>query len=280
MEDSARVELRDGLTLRVDRRGPPERPPVLLLHGFTGSVAAWREPILTGLAGAGFRVIAPDLPGHGRSDAPEDPERYRMGRLLDDLAEVLDRLGVERCPWVGYSMGGRVALGGAVLRPDRVEGLVLESASPGLTTAAERAERRRDDEALARRIEEEGIEAFVDYWMDLPLFDSQASLADPVLEEARARRLAQRPRGLAAFLRGLGTGSQPSFWERLGDVRCPTLLLTGWKDGKYEALARRMLERLPDARHESVAGAGHTVHLEAPGAWLEAVTTFLDAEAP
>lgn len=274
------LTVRDGLRLEVTLRGPEGGPPVLLLHGFTGCAGAWREPILSGMVDRGLRVIAPDLPGHGRSDAPPEPSRYRMRRVLDDLGDVLDHLEVERCPWVGYSMGGRVALAGGVLRPGRVERLVLESASPGLATEEERAERRRRDEALAGRIEDEGIEAFVSYWMGLPLFATQRSLPDAVLEEARARRLSQRPRGLAASLRGLGTGSQRSFWGRLEEIRTPLLLLTGREDGKYEALARRMLKRLPDARHVTVAGAGHTVHLEAPGTWLEAVTTFLDTEAP
>lgn len=274
------IQLRDGVVLRITHRGPKEGRPVLLLHGFTGSAHAWGEPILQGLADAGFRVIAPDLPGHGGSDAPKSPSRYRITALLDDLSEVLDRLGVDRIPWVGYSMGGRVALGGAVLRSGRVERLVLESASPGLATVEERAERRRNDEALARRIEEEGLEAFVSHWMDLPLFETQKSLPDSVLEEARARRLAQRPEGLAGSLRGLGTGRQPSFWGRLGDVRCPTLLLTGRRDEKYESLARRCRERMPDALHESVAGVGHTVHLEAPTAWLNVVTRFLAEGVP
>lgn len=270
------LRLRDGLRLRVEVRGAGR--PLLLLHGFTGCVEAWPEPILDGLVEAGFLVAAPDLPGHGRSDAPEDPSRYRMGALLDDLEEVLDRLEIERCPWVGYSMGGRVALAGGVVRPGRVERLVLESASPGLASAEARAARRRSDDALARRIEAEGIEAFVSYWMDLPLFSTQRALPDPVLAEARARRLSQRPRGLAASLRGLGTGSQPSFWDRLDELRCPVLLLTGGEDGKYEGLARRMGERIPDALRVSVPDAGHTVHLEAPGAWLEAVASFLSGD--
>ena len=116
------IRLRDGLRLRVRSRAGSR--PLLLVHGFTGSAEAWPRTVADTLVERGFGLLMPDLPGHGRSDAPANPARYRMGAVLDDLEEVLERAGVGSCPWVGYSMGGRVALGGAVLRPGRVSGLV------------------------------------------------------------------------------------------------------------------------------------------------------------
>ena len=270
-----RIRVADGLRLRVEERSrEAEGHPLLLLHGFTGSVEAWGEGVLRALA-ATRRVLAVDLPGHGGSDVPSRPDRYAVERVVGDLGAVLDDAGVERAVWVGYSMGGRVALAGAVLRPERVAALVLEGASPGLDDADARRERRRADEALARRIEDEGLVAFVDDWMALPLFSSQRRLPDDVLSEARSRRLRCDPGGLAGALRGLGTGSQPSFWDRLDEVAAPTLLVTGSLDAKYEALAQRMAEALPRAVRESVADAGHTVHLERPAEWLRAVGAFL-----
>lgn len=267
-----RVAVRDGLHLAVGERG--EGPPLLLLHGFTGSAEAWGERILSGLARE-HRVLAVDLPGHGGSDAPTDPGRYRLEEVVRDLVDLLDRMGAPRARWVGYSMGGRVALGAAVLAPERVERLVLEGASPGLAGEEERRERRVSDEALAARIEAEGITRFVDGWMDLPMFATQWRLPIAVIEMERMRRLQNRAEGLAASLRGLGPGSQPPLWDRLPEVRAPVLVLTGAEDGKLTEVASRMARLLPDARHTVVAGAGHAVHLEAPGAWLEAVTGFL-----
>lgn len=198
-----------------------------------------------------------------------------MSEVVRDVADVLDALEIDAAPWIGYSMGGRVAVGGAVLAPERVSRLVLEGASPGLRTTAARAERRERDEALARWIEDEGIEAFVERWMALPLFETQRRLPEDVLRAARRRRLRNRPGALADTLRGLGTGAQPSFWDALPEVAVPVLLLTGADDAKFGGIADAMAEALPDARQVTVHGAGHTVHLEAAGAWLDAVDGFL-----
>lgn len=253
---------------------------MLLIHGFTGSVDAWGDDLIRGLAESGLRrrrVLAVDLPGHGQSDVPGDPGRYGMTRIVDDLVEVLDHVNVSRADWVGYSMGGRVALGAAVLQPDRVRRLVLEGASPGIDDEEEAAARRDSDEALAASILEEGMDSFVDAWMAIPLFRTQERLPDERRARERRRRLACDPLGLANTLRGLGTGRQSSFWDALPETEIPTLLLTGAQDEKFTRLARRMAARMPDATHIAVPAAGHTVHLERPGSWLRAIVGFLDA---
>jgi 2-succinyl-6-hydroxy-2,4-cyclohexadiene-1-carboxylate synthase len=267
-----RIEVRDGLVLRAEVLG--EGAPVLLLHGFSGSVEAWGDRILRGLAQT-HRVIAVDLPGHGGSDAPLAPARYALPSVVEDLSLLLSALGVQRAHWIGYSMGGRVALGAALLAPERVHRLVLESASPGLASDEERGARRAQDEELARRIERDGIEAFVDGWAALPLFRSQQRLPRLVLDAERRRRLKNAPRALATCLRGLGTGVQPSFWGRLGEVRAPVLLLTGEEDAKFGGIARAMSASIPECQALVIPSAGHAVHLEAPEPWLEAVKAWL-----
>jgi 2-succinyl-6-hydroxy-2,4-cyclohexadiene-1-carboxylate synthase len=199
--------------------------------------------------------------------------------VIDRLVALLDAAGVDRACWIGYSMGGRVALAGAVLRPDRVSALVLESASPGLDDEAERASRRARDDALAIRLLERGIAEFVDGWMAMPLFASQRGLGEAALRRERSRRMKNDAAELAACLQGLGTGSQPSFWDRLPDVTVPTLIVTGELDARFTALGARMRERFAQARHEVVPGAGHAVHLERPDPWLGVVLPFLDAHA-
>ena len=265
----------NGLRLHVERaEHAGSGPPLLLLHGFTGSCVAWAPQVAA--FGRCFDVVAVDLIGHGRSDAPSDPERYRMEPAVADLVALLDRLEIARAAVLGYSMGGRVALHLALAAPERVSALVLESASPGIDDPAERVARVRSDEALAARIERDGVEPFVDYWERIPLFASQARLPAEVWERQRAQRLAGSPVGLANSLRGMGAGAMAPVGARLGELCMPLLLVVGQLDVKYVGLGRGMVEALPSARLEIVPNAGHTVHLEQPAAFEQIVMGFLE----
>jgi pimeloyl-ACP methyl ester carboxylesterase len=119
-----------------------------------------------------------------------------------------------------------------------------------------------------------GMEAFVDHWLGLPLFATQGKLPPSIQAAARDRRLRNNPEMLAACLRGLGIGAQPPFWDRLGEIRVPTLLLAGEEDNKFCEIARRMESGIPSATRTVIPMAGHTIHLENPFAWLAAVRTF------
>ncbi len=252
------------------------RQTLVLLHGFTGSAAGWGRH-MTKFAEAGLRVIALDMLGHGRSDAPSDPERYSIEHCRRDILAALGILGVERSESIllGYSMGGRIALYTAF--SDFFSGLILESASPGLATDYERAERRAGDELLARRIENDGVPAFVDYWESLPLFASQRALPGESRAGLRKQRLQNRATGLANSLRGVGTGAQPSLFERLPALRVRVLLIAGALDGKYSAIASQMARSLPEAQVQIVAGAGHTTHFERPEQFDRLVVRFCEA---
>lgn len=266
-----------GLTVRCLEWGAAGdgRPPVVLLHGFTGAADGWAA--LAGALAPQYRVLAPDLVGHGGSDAPAAPDRYRMDRAVDDVVAALAALGVARACWLGYSMGGRTALQVADRHPDRVAALVLEGASPGLATAEERAARVAADEALARRIEERGVPAFVDEWEALPLFATQRALPAETRARVRAGRLANRAAGLAGSLRGMGTGAQRPLHDRLAAITAPVLLVAGARDAKYVAIAGEMARALPDATIETVADAGHAAHLERPAAFAACVREFLQS---
>lgn len=252
-----------------------EGPPLLLLHGFTGSAEEWADliPALAHLR----RIIAVDLIGHGRSPAPTDPRRYTMEHSVADLLALLDTLGHARVDVLGYSMGGRVALHLAAAAPARVHTLILESASPGIEDPAERAARAAADDALATCIEQEGLEWFVDYWADLPLFASQARLPREARAALRTRRLRGSPVGYANSLRGMGTGRQASLWTRLPMMRIPTLIISGELDRKYVAIGARMAAMMPLARQTVVPGAGHAVHLEQPKAFSDLVVGYIQA---
>jgi 2-succinyl-6-hydroxy-2,4-cyclohexadiene-1-carboxylate synthase len=231
-------------------------PALVLLHGFTQTRQSWRRTAQA-LQGR-YRALAPDLPGHGQS-------AFRPASFTATTAYIR-ALAPERFTLAGYSMGGRIALTAAfALHPKR---LILIGASPGLADPAERQRRRADDDALADRIEQIGVEAFAAEWGALPLFAGQS---ERVRAAANADRLRNTPHGLAAALRGLGTGVMEPLWERLGELQTPTTLIVGERDEKFRATAERMLERLPNAELTIIPGTGHAPQLEAPERVAQAI---------
>lgn len=260
----------------LDASGAPGAPVVLLLHGFAGSSDDWRE-VSDALAAARFRAVAVDLPGHGRTLAPAGTPlaRFAAEETALDLVSLLDQLGVERAHWVGYSMGGRLALAAALAHPDRVDTLTLESAAPGLADDAARAERVRSDEALAVSIETRGVEWFAASWESLPIFESQQRLPEAVRADLAARRRRNDPAGLAASLRAVGQGAIPYAGDRLAAFPRPVLLVTGEFDTKYVQLAGSMASRFPIPLHLVVPGAGHNVHLEQSAWFVRSLLTHL-----
>ncbi len=248
-------------------------PPLILLHGFLGAAASWRG-IVEGLAKR-RRVVAIDLPGHGGTDLGRRPEDHDLAACSRVITAVRRHLGIDAYDLWGYSMGGRVALVHALEAGDGLGRLVLESATPGIEDAAQRAARLREDEERAAALERDGIEAFVDDWQRLPLFASQASVAADRLAHQRALRLATRAGGAALSLRAMGTGTMGDRAPELASLALPVLLLTGSLDARFTATAKRMQQLLPRARHRTIEGAGHNVHLEAPDAAVAAVGEFL-----
>jgi pimeloyl-ACP methyl ester carboxylesterase len=129
---------------------------LVLLHGFTQTGASWDG-------------VVRELAGRNRAHAPDLGAGTWEGEL-----DRLEALAPERFTLAGYSMGGRLALALALRIPQRVERLVLISASPGLANDGERAARRAADEAFADRIEAIGVEAFARAWAAQPLFAGQS----------------------------------------------------------------------------------------------------------
>jgi 2-succinyl-6-hydroxy-2,4-cyclohexadiene-1-carboxylate synthase len=261
----------NGVHYHVERAGAGR--PLVLLHGFTGSTASWR-PLIPALTEV-FETIAIDLLGHGGTDAPNDPARYRAEQVVRDLDALMEQLEIGEAVWLGYSMGARATLQFATECPERVVALVLESGSPGIADPAEREARARSDGALADRIERDGIEAFVDLWERLPLFASHRRLPSGVRAGLRWQRLANDPVGLANSLRGFGQGVQPSQHGRLGKLRMPALLIAGEEDAKYRLLAEAMAREMLSAEVALIADVGHTPHLEQPDTFIHTIQEFL-----
>ena len=214
---------------RVDVAGRRSRAPApARLHRLgRDACASWPTR-----CAPGFRTISVDLAGPRPLGRAPRPSRYALEVAAGDLARLLDALGEERAHVLGYSLGGRIALGFAALRPQRVRSaLVDRRARPGSPTPPSARARVRADEALADELERDGLERFVDRWMALPLFASQARLG-PELLAARARAAAAqpraRPRGVAARRRRGRAAAAPRALARL-DV---PILLRGRRRGR------------------------------------------------
>lgn len=258
MADDLFVDTGDAC-IHAEVRG--EGQPIMILHGFTGASSAMA--VLSERLELDFRVIAPDLVGHGRSSVPSDPAAYRMGSMVRQLLAVADVTGCATFHLVGYSMGGRVALSLACDAGHRLRSLTLIGATAGIVDDRERAERRRLDEERARQIEAD-FEGFVDDWMSGPLFASQERLGSEFRAVSRSQRLANDPAGLAASLRGAGTGSMTPLHDRLRQCTVPALLVVGEEDEKFLSVAGDLSRGLPRSSTAVIADAGHSAHVEQP----------------
>ena len=223
---------------------------------------------------------------HGFSQTPRswDPIEARLPRDWDiqaldvpdglDFIATADALGVRggQGVWVGYSMGGRLALQLALDRPDLVERLVLISASPGIRAASDRAARRAADERLAQEAERDGVRVFLERWLAQRLFETlprDAAMIDD-------RCLGNTVQRLAHQLRALGQGTQESLWDRLGDLGIPVLLVTGAWDRAYTDHAEQMAAAVGSrARVVTIPKAGHAVHSERPDDVATALTEWI-----
>jgi 2-succinyl-6-hydroxy-2,4-cyclohexadiene-1-carboxylate synthase len=147
-----------------------------------------------------------------------------------------------------------------IFYPQYFSRVVLESASPGLSSAAERKKRRQNDFQLAEQLEKMDFREFLVKWYNLPLF--QTVKAHRQFPELFARRLDNHPATLAKSLREMGTGRQPSLWAKLARNKIPLLLVVGEKDAKFRAIAEEMAQRNAACQVTIIKGCGHTVHLE------------------
>jgi 2-succinyl-6-hydroxy-2,4-cyclohexadiene-1-carboxylate synthase len=236
-------------------------PTGVALHGFTGDRRSF-SPALSDVMGSWW---LPDLPGHGRSR--EVPPTFDA--WLETLESAVDNAFGARFPWlVGYSMGGRLALGLAVRRPERYRGLVLLGASAGLESQAEREIRRAADARWITVLEQGDIEGFARAWEAQPVL----APAPDVVPASVGSRLAatirreQQPYHLARVLASAGLAEQPAYQSRLDTLDLPVVLAAGEFDPKFQAIAASLARLFPHARTHVIPGSGHDVLSDAPRA--------------
>ena len=263
----------EGADVRLNYFVAGEGTPVTLLHGFTQSGRSWKEVITT--MPQGWRWVVPDLRGHGETRIRPGVECTMDGSAAD-LEMLWDHLGVERTHLVGYSMGGRLALHVAARKPERLLSLLTIGAHAGLEEDA-RVGRQLGDEALAQRIENDGLEPFVKYWSALPLFAGLERRGPAFVAQLRAERLNNTVAGLACSLRGMGAGMMQPVWGDLARLKVPSTFVAGQLDHGYVASARRLAAAVPNGRVEVVQRSGHAVHQERPEAFARVLANHLAA---
>jgi 2-succinyl-6-hydroxy-2,4-cyclohexadiene-1-carboxylate synthase len=184
--------------------------------------------------------------------ALEVPERKSWDETVETLAEM-GGAGT----YVGYSMGGRLALGLALAHPELVKRLVLVSAGAGIAHPDDREMRSAQDRRWAEIVRSSGVEAFLDKWLDQPLFDNLGPAA-------RSNRI-QDPERIGSQLEVLGQAQMPSYWERLAEIEVSVTVLAGELDSKYVQIGEAMQASIgPNAGLDVVIGAGHSLVLQAP----------------
>lgn len=269
---------------------------VVLLHGFLGGSWSY-DNVLAGCQRS-HEVLVPTLSFHtGHSGkgvetgtsrdavpvrrtacsivyADSTNEGTRTTRFSDEIRRVATAIqqfaGSSKVLLVGYSMGGRLALGVSVHFPQLIAKLVLVSARRGLDCRAERAARITSDERWAKMLEQQGLVSFFERWSAQPLFLGMRKLPAQTLEREYHRRMTHDPHALACALRRLGLGRQPSYARGVRQLQVPVSILAGECDQKFLTLSERLASEFPRAERIVVKGASHQVLLEAPS-WVSRV---------
>ena len=254
----------NGVSLAVETRG--EGPAILLVHGYPFDRTIWRAQ-LDGLDG--YRCIAPDLRGMGESDAPD--LGYGMGIYAEDLAALLDTLGVEDAVLCGLSMGGYVLFEFVRRWRHRARALILMDTR----SEADGTEARRARDAAAATARESGATAIADAMLPKVLAPATIEGAPQIADRIRSIMASTPVPGIVGALAAMRDrlDSTPLLPTLAG---LPTLVIVGEEDTLTPPDgARRMAGAIPGARLVAIPGAGHVPPVERPSETTAAILDFL-----
>lgn len=255
-------------------------PPLLFLHGLGGSKLSWL-PILAPLAQR-YRIIAPDLPGHGESEKPRAP--YTPQFFARVAARLLDAVGERSAVLVGNSLGGRIALEMAWRAPHRADALILLGpAIPGFRNTYLLQFLRVIPTELAAMpfpMRQRLAMAAIRQLMADPRAIPAAAYRAGADEFIRVHRSARARMAVLASLRALVAERPETLLPRIRKISAPTLILWGTHDRLVPVrLAERLVEAMPAATLHVLPGVGHVPQFEAPGVTLDLMMRFLEAQA-
>jgi pimeloyl-ACP methyl ester carboxylesterase len=235
--------------------------PIILIHGFPFDHTLWDE-IAAGLAGHA-RVILPDLRGFGASPVPDGV--YSMRLMAEDIAALMDKLGLRKAVLVGHSMGGYISLAFAQAYPDRVAGLALVTSM----AAADTPERRQGRLRLAESVKRKGVKAVIEANLE------RYSPDPAVREKTRELMLKSQRKGVSAALKGMA--ERPDYTELLAELKAPCVVIAGTADAIVTAeRTREMVQMLSRGWLVEVPGGGHMPMYENPSVLIAALKELLE----
>ena len=271
-----RIVTDDGVTLHAEETGEGE--PLLFIHEFAGDHRSW-EPQVRFFSSA-YRCVTYAARGYPPSQVPADPGAYSQARAVADAIAVLDGLGIARAHLVGLSMGGFTALHLALYHPDRVRSAVVAGAGYG--AEPERAPAfRAESEAIAASFETEGAAQVAGRYAVGPARVQFQDKNPRGWAEFAAALAGHSSLGAALTMRGV-QAARPSLYAlqaELATVRTPVLLLVGDEDEGCHQTALMLKRTIPASGLVMLPRTGHTANLEEPGAFNQAVDSFLAAVA-
>jgi pimeloyl-ACP methyl ester carboxylesterase len=257
-----------GLTIFFEELG--SGPTVVLGHSFLCSRAMWREQLP--LLSRRFRVITPDLRGHGKSGRVDHP--FSLYDAVSDVIAVLDILGIDRAVWCGLSIGGMVALRAALSHPQRVSGLMLLDTDAG----AESSLRKLKYRAMGVGARLVGLKPFLPSVARLMFGTTTRRHNRALVQEWKAEFSALHVGSVLHVLEALL--QRDSVLPHLEQITVPALILVGEEDASLPpAFSERMHARLPNSTLVRIPAAGHLSALEQPGLVTDAMLRFLGAHA-
>jgi 3-oxoadipate enol-lactonase len=240
--------------------------PVVLIHGYPFNRTLWNEQVAA--LSNSYRVIAPDLRGFGESDASEGT--VTMNQMAQDVALLLDHLGIARATIAGLSMGGYVALAFYKQLPSRVRALVLaDTRAQADSEEAKQTRAQQAEKALT-----EGMAGIADAMLPKLLTPETVSKRPEVVKRVRDMMLKTKPEGAAAALRGMAERDDQT--DLLQKISVPALILVGAEDAITPvADSEKMHHAIADSRLMVLQNAGHVSNLERTEQFNQALLDFL-----
>src|SRR5437899_7226324 len=233
--------------------------PVILSHGYGATRRMWNGQHAA--LGERYRLFTWDMRGHGQTESPADPSQYSLALTVADTRALLHSLGVGRAVVGGLSLGGYVSLAFYLAHPEMVEALIICDSGPGFRNAEARAAWNQRAHERAAALEARGLEA---------LGGRSREVRDALGHHKSAQGLAHAARGMLAQQDARVIDGLPS-------IRRPTLVVVGDQDTPFLAPCEYMAKKIPGARLEVIAGAGHASNLDQPEAFDRVLLSFLDS---